>query len=536
MKLNISHLLGISFAIRFLIACLLDLGNDEVYYITYATHPDWSHFDHPSMVGWFIQIFSLNLLSESEWVIRLSSLVMGTLHIWLIYRITLMLSNHRAAILSALLAMSSVFLSVLCGIFILPDTPLMTFWLLALFYFTRIAFRRDVSPNRDLLLAGLFAGLAMLSKYQAVFLWVGFGGFVLLRRRSLLRSPALYLSVVISLLCLLPILIWNYQNQFISFTFHSERVSFFEGGIQLQTLLQEIGGSLFYNNVVLAVLVWIVLFKRIARQSDLGDAIVFLKICAGTLISIVIFMSLWRQTLPHWTAPAFTSMIPVVAIYLSSLKNGMRISRIALSITVFILVLGTMQIRWGILPLFDYSGELTKTGRNDFTLDMYGWERCGLEIKSYLQSNANGDKPVVLISHKWFPSAHFDHYVARPLGLPLLVSGGLHDVHKFAWLNAERMPKDGAVRLIYLTDSHNYKSPKEGLGNDAVVSQSPHVIPIYRNGIVVKNVFVFEVDTMSLDHLKCIPSYIILRLPDVGDFEALHFKPRRNLIEVQGLI
>jgi len=47
-------LMGISLLLRALVAALTDLGNDEVYYWTYALYPDWSHFDHPPMVGWII--------------------------------------------------------------------------------------------------------------------------------------------------------------------------------------------------------------------------------------------------------------------------------------------------------------------------------------------------------------------------------------------------------------------------------------------------------------------------------------------------
>ncbi|HCT70866.1 MAG TPA: glycosyl transferase, partial [Bacteroidales bacterium] len=57
----------------------------EVYYINYALYPDLSHFDHPPMVGWLIQLFSLNLLFDSELFIRLGAVVAGTLNTWLMY-------------------------------------------------------------------------------------------------------------------------------------------------------------------------------------------------------------------------------------------------------------------------------------------------------------------------------------------------------------------------------------------------------------------------------------------------------------------
>jgi len=48
-------LILVSLACRGFIAGMIELGNDEVYYLTYARFPDLSHFDHPPMVGLVIQ-------------------------------------------------------------------------------------------------------------------------------------------------------------------------------------------------------------------------------------------------------------------------------------------------------------------------------------------------------------------------------------------------------------------------------------------------------------------------------------------------
>ena len=71
-------LLVLSAVIRGFLAAYMEFSNDEVYYWTYALYPDWSHFDHPPMVGWVIQFFSLNLLLDSEFFIRLASIVLMT--------------------------------------------------------------------------------------------------------------------------------------------------------------------------------------------------------------------------------------------------------------------------------------------------------------------------------------------------------------------------------------------------------------------------------------------------------------------------
>ena len=65
---NVWKLVGITILVKIVLSVLLELGNDEVYYYTYALQPDWSHFDHPPMVGWLIRLSTINL----HWVSTLS--------------------------------------------------------------------------------------------------------------------------------------------------------------------------------------------------------------------------------------------------------------------------------------------------------------------------------------------------------------------------------------------------------------------------------------------------------------------------------
>ena len=51
-------LIFVTTIIRIIIASTLEFSVDEVYYWTYALYPDLSHFDHPPMVGFVIQLFS----------------------------------------------------------------------------------------------------------------------------------------------------------------------------------------------------------------------------------------------------------------------------------------------------------------------------------------------------------------------------------------------------------------------------------------------------------------------------------------------
>ena len=180
-------ILIISMIIRGFLAAFHEFGNDEVYYWTYAMYPDWSHFDHPGMVGWIMQLFSLNLLLDSEFFLRLSSIIFMTVNSWLMYLIGTEIKNRIAGLYSALLFTASLYAFVITGVFIMPDTPLMLFTLISIYLFikyfkqsTEMHVRAFPQGNATLLLAGLCAGLAMLSKYSAAFIWVGVGLYILI--------------------------------------------------------------------------------------------------------------------------------------------------------------------------------------------------------------------------------------------------------------------------------------------------------------------------------------------------------------------
>ena len=51
MKLKLGLLLLFSTLVRCILAMILPLGNDEVYYILYARFPDFHYYDHPLLAG-----------------------------------------------------------------------------------------------------------------------------------------------------------------------------------------------------------------------------------------------------------------------------------------------------------------------------------------------------------------------------------------------------------------------------------------------------------------------------------------------------
>ena len=486
-------LLAISALVRGILAVWMEFGNDEVYYWTYALYPDWSHFDHPPMVGWVIQLFSLNLLFDSEFFIRLASVVFMTANTYIIFRIGEELKDARTGLYAALLYTASIYAFVITGIFIMPDTPLMLFWLLAIWMAVRSL---SLSKGRFILLFGLFAGLAMLSKYSGIFLWVGMGLYILIFNRKQLKNPYLYLSLLISAICCIPILYWNLQNDFISFSFHGARV----GGNKLNfsTFGTEIAGEFFYNNPVNFVLAIIAIVAAFKRKTNIEKSAQQLILCiALPLILVFLFFSLTRPTLPHWNAPAYVLLILLSAVYLrdkqSDTEKLPKSIIAALSVLVITLVVGVAEIKTGFIPL-DKHTDPEQLGRDDFTLDMYGWRQLGEKFADFREQKiAEGvmKEEDGIVANQWFPLANLDYYVARPLGMRVMGLGWSEFLHKYLWINDKRGGFHLGENYWFLSDSRYFKNPKETYQWYFKEIELVGMIEIDRCGKPAKNFFVY---------------------------------------------
>lgn len=495
MRIKPLHILLLaSLLIRSLLAGWIELGNDEAYYWTFAMFPDWSHYDHPGMMGWVMQLFSLDLLFDSEFFLRLSSVIFMTVNTWVVFRIGKELKDEEAGLVAALLYTGSVYAFVITGIFILPDTPQNLFWLFAFWLFIRYL---KSDSKAALVGAGLLTGLCMLSKYTGAFLWIGFLLYLLCYDRKHFGKPCLYLSLLLSALCCLPILLWNLQNDFISFRFQGARVGLF-GAISLNTFLQELGGEFVYNNpvnFVAAVVAVAAAFRhRLPIDKSLQRLILF---TALPMVGMFLILSLSRPTLPHWSGPAYNLLVLLSATWLTTLspKRRRRWIRASLGMLALILITGVVEIKTGIIPL-DRHTEPTMTGKDDITLDMYGWRQAGEKFAAFrAQEIAEGKMKEgdAIIGNQWFPTASIDYYIARPLHLKVLGYGSLERIHKYQWINKERGGFTKGADYWYLADSHYFIDPEQAYAyfNFKEIKLAG-IIPIERRDKVVRNLFVYE--------------------------------------------
>ncbi|MEI6885237.1 MAG: glycosyltransferase family 39 protein [Bacteroidota bacterium] len=498
-------LLVLSAALRALIAGAIELGNDEVYYWTYASFPDMSHFDHPPMVGWLIQLFTLNLRFDNEIFLRLGSVVLGTASTWLIFLIGKKIKNPAAGLYAAFLFTASFYGFILVGTFILPDTPQVFFWLVTVYLLACSLPDESLSKQSRayLFFAGLTIGLALLSKYHSVFLIFGAGMFILFSNRKWLMAKETWIALLMAVLLFMPVVFWNANNNYISFTFHESRVGFTESGIQLQYFLTEIVGQVFYNNpvnIILIILAFIAMLKgRDILEKPYRRLILWMSV---PLWLVFVSFSLFRSTLPHWTGPAYIGFILIAASWLatpSSENKRLKILPWPVAVALFFILavigLAVTQIRYGWVPLKKWKVE-------DVSTDLYGWRQLGEKfapVAAWDEEHFLIDKGSPIFTFRWFPAANFDYYVAKPSGRKVYALGSLERIHKYQWINRIRgdMKKDADAWYIALSD--DYEDPVALYGNLFELVLPSDTIPIIRGHDTIRKAIIYKLINLKQD-------------------------------------
>ncbi|RLD65955.1 MAG: hypothetical protein DRI84_05800 [Bacteroidetes bacterium] len=484
-------IIAISFIIRAFFAYSFELGNDEVYYWLLAANPTLNYFDHPPMFAYFINLFSFGLAYDSEFFIRLSSLIIFSINTWIIFRIGKELLNARMGFIAVLLYQSSIYSFVITGIMIIPDTPLGLFWLLAMRSFL-IALRSKHIAKREqrhMILAGIFIGLAIISKYQSVIFLAGAGVFIIISKREWLKKPQLYIAFLLSLLIILPILWTNFNSANSNISFQTDRVQVF-GALTPIYFMREFIGQLVFNNPINVVIALVAIFsfrkKKFLKAHDFQILMWF----GIPGILTFLFFSAFSATLPHWSAPAYFALMFISAAYLTQISHRrvpLAIS-FAIGLLLIILTAAYAQINYGLL-YHNKEKDITNLGVNDLSLDLYGWNQIA---EGFLEKSvAKHAETRTIIARKWYNAAHIDYYIAQPNQMKLIALSNISDNHEYTRINQLRGEIKKGENAWFISVSRNYQDPFVHFSYDFEKIEACDTIPVLRNNKVVEYAFVF---------------------------------------------
>ena len=402
-------------AVHLALASGVPLGVDEAHYALYALHPDLSYFDHPPMVGWLQLLIAP--LGYNEFTVRLIPALLYALSSFLVLRLGKTLFNDESGRtgLVAVFLLNTAPILQLMGWGLVPDLPLMVVALLAIDVTWRIYQRNQLT---DWLLLGVLYGFAGLSKYTALFLPIGLVGF-LFQYQGLrwLRQPGPWLAAVIAFVLISPVLIWNVQNDWVSFAYQLDR------GIEVgvwslkDALGMQVGQMLLYSLLAYVTGIAVVISVLRGRFPQEHRAAAWLIIwSAWPGLLVVAYSAGGDAVLPNWPAMMWTVLAPLSAFWicLSWKKLWVKI----LTTVSSVLSVGIIAFLFAFLAFMPLS---TFPFMKGAIKDLVGWKQAAVHARQLLEEvrqETGSDEPVLLVDN-WVRASRIAWY-AWPLPVQVI--------------------------------------------------------------------------------------------------------------------
>lgn len=224
--------------LRIVYASAIELRTDEAYYWTWSKEGALSFLDHPPGIAWLIR-FGTAIFGDTALGVRFGGIVAMLVTQLLLADIVRRLTHDARAVVFAVLMPEAALYYGLLMAKVAPDVAMIPFAVAMIWSLVRLAQGGD---GRWWLAAGLFGGLAMLSKFTVILFAPALAAFLLVPdwRMRWLRSPYPYLAVLIALAVFSPVLIWNVQHDWASIRFQGVRATT-NYGISLRTVADYIG-------------------------------------------------------------------------------------------------------------------------------------------------------------------------------------------------------------------------------------------------------------------------------------------------------
>ncbi len=249
---------------KFTLAYLLPVVGDESYYLVWGQHLQLSYFDHPPAVAWLTwisnQLYSIFPLSWYWLSIRLPFIVVSSLTFFVWLKAYLFEQKAEANVNQFTILYFLNPLVGLGGIFATPDVPLLFFWSISYYFILKI---RATQLTRWYSFLGVSLGLGFCAKYHIVVLPISIiiALFFLKDLKSIQIKKLIY-TVIFGFIFSLPVVIWNYQNEWTSFLFQLNHGFNAEKNYNYMWTLSYLAGQIFlFNPIILFYL-----FKNVKKS------------------------------------------------------------------------------------------------------------------------------------------------------------------------------------------------------------------------------------------------------------------------------
>jgi 4-amino-4-deoxy-L-arabinose transferase-like glycosyltransferase len=355
--------------IRLAMAAIIPLAPDETYYWIWSRALAAGYLDHPPMVALWIRAGTL-LLGQSALGVRLLGPLAAAVASWMLFdAANVLFPGSKAGVVAATLLNASLLLGV-GTVIMTPDSPLLFFWTAAFWAIARLA---AGGSGLWWLAAGVASGLALDSKYTALFLWIGIGLWVLLvpAVRPWLKRWQPWVAYVTGLALFAPVLWWNATHDWAGFVRQGGRVEDWRPARAIGFLAELIGGQIGLVTPLVFVLCIAGLVSAIRGSWKCRDPRWALLV-ALSLPPIVVFLqhAVGDRVQGNWPAPIYLAL--TVAAGGMELRRRWWIGASALGFAITVIVY--LQAATGLMPI--------PVALDPIALRLAGWAGLAAQVEA----------------------------------------------------------------------------------------------------------------------------------------------------------
>lgn len=460
----------------------IGLSPDEAQYWTWSRALDWGYYSKPPGIAWQIWL-GTQFFDHTELGVRIGSVVFSALQAVTVYLLARKCQFKEKAAFYCGMAMALCPIGLLGSLLAITDNGFLLFWTLAcLIMAGSLNLKR--SPNPFLL--GLVIMCGAIFKWPIYLFWIFFFVF----RRYFFSDQKLYkgiLGVLLSLIGLLPAVIWSWEHDWATFrhvativkggNVHQVKSNFFEF-LGTQALLLS---PLLFGLLIFAYVKWI------KGRSKLSPPLLFCGVSSFYSLMFVLSISLFQKIQGNWAVFIYpTAIVFLVWFVFEERKIGWFKGGVWLS-------LGLTAVLFA-LPHFSLDHTIYKI--NPFKHNL-GW----VELREVLNNNGYDPNKNFLVSDKYQTTSILSFYSEGQKRAYFLNLQGsrknqfsywpqLHEEQKektgyFVWVeNAPHFQTQWKNKFeFYKTELNKYFENVEFLNIGSL---------LYHEGEIVKGAFIFK--------------------------------------------
>jgi len=343
----------------------LDLSPDEAHYWDWSRRLDISYYSKGPVIAYLIWS-GTKIFGDSVFGVRGFAILFSLLSSLILYLLGKTMYDEKTGIYSALIY-QIVPIFAAFGIGMSIDSPFLFFWTLSLLLFYLAV--RDNSI-KDWIALGVTIGLGLLTKYLMAFFYLSGLLYILSikEKRRLLLSPAPYLTTIISILLFSPVIIWNWEHDWVTLRHTLGQTHLSEGAVFSAKSFFEFIGSQFgvISPVLFIFIIYIVV--RLRKENP------FVFWFSVPMLVFFLLKSIQGKVQANWPMTAYVVGVIGFSAYIRDFSSFRGLKKAA--------VISAIVISLGMTSIGHFPSLINLPPKKDPSARLRGWRSLGTEISS----------------------------------------------------------------------------------------------------------------------------------------------------------